>query len=299
MYRSPIKSKYAPSKTIKSDQKSGGSDPLATATGFNQITKLVQELTNMKEEAKQAIDEHISRHEDRMNALNDKIDKATQVLERAKNIQKGDKGDLPKAGIDFPIPQDGNTPDPEDIAPYVVPLVLKALPKIKDGETPIKDVHYFDGEDGDDGINPDPEDVIKLIKEKQLLRPEHIEGFHQTVRSLFEQLDKAPGRAYLHGGGDTVKAGTNITLTRNSDGTTSISTPGGAGIIYTDTVSGTINGSNKVFTVANTISTAMALHLGNSVYQPTVDFTVSGTNITFITAPDASLSGQPFWLLHT
>lgn len=68
---------------------------------------------------------------------------------------------------------------------------------------------------------------------------------------------------------------------------------------YTDTVSGTIDGANKTFTVANTISTALVLQLANSAYQPTVDFTTSGTTITMIVAPDASLSGQPFWLVHT
>lgn len=68
---------------------------------------------------------------------------------------------------------------------------------------------------------------------------------------------------------------------------------------YADTVSGTINGSNVTFTVANTISAALVLFLGGIPYQPTVDFTVSGTTITMTVAPDATLSGQPFWLLHT
>lgn len=68
---------------------------------------------------------------------------------------------------------------------------------------------------------------------------------------------------------------------------------------YTDTVSGTINGSNVTFTVANTITTPLVLFLAGMPYQPTVDFTTSGTTITMTVAPDASLSGQPFWLLHT
>ncbi len=68
---------------------------------------------------------------------------------------------------------------------------------------------------------------------------------------------------------------------------------------YTDTVSGTINSSNVTFTVSNTIASALVLFLSGIPYQPTVDFTVSGTTITMTTAPDSSLSGQPFWLLHT
>ena len=68
---------------------------------------------------------------------------------------------------------------------------------------------------------------------------------------------------------------------------------------YAETVSGTINSSNVTFTVPTTIASALVLYLANSAYQPGVDFTVSGTTITMTTAPDASLSGQPFWLLHT
>jgi len=74
--------------------------------------------------------------------------------------------------------------------------------------------------------------------------------------------------------------------------------PGNASF-FADTVSGSINGSNVTFTVSNTISTALVLFLNGIPYQPGVDFTVSGTTITMTTAPDVSLSGTPFWLLHT
>ena len=69
--------------------------------------------------------------------------------------------------------------------------------------------------------------------------------------------------------------------------------------IYADTISGIINGSNRTFTVLNTIIAAMTLYLAGMPYQPGVDFTTSGMTITMVTAPDSSLSGQPFWLLHT
>ena len=95
--------------------------------------------------------------------------------------------------------------------------------------------------------------------------------------------------------------GTNITLTKNNPGaneTLTISAAAG-GNIYSDPVTGLINSSNKVYTVPNTIVTAFALYLANSVYQPGVDFTVTGaTQITMTNALDASLSGQPFWLSH-
>lgn len=74
---------------------------------------------------------------------------------------------------------------------------------------------------------------------------------------------------------------------------------GSTSVIYNDTISGTINGSNTIFTVPNTITYPIALFLAGMPYQATIDYTVSGTNITFITPPDASLSGQPFFLSHT
>ena len=68
--------------------------------------------------------------------------------------------------------------------------------------------------------------------------------------------------------------------------------------VYNDTVSGTINSSNVTFTVPNTIAAPITLFLAGSPYQNVVDYTYSGTTITMNVAPDASLSGQPFWLAH-
>ena len=93
---------------------------------------------------------------------------------------------------------------------------------------------------------------------------------------------------------------TNLSVSANPDGTVNVSASGGGGTIYSDTLSGTINGVNKIFTTVNPISSALAGYLANSVYQPGVDFTVTGANqITYTTAPDISLSGQPHWLSHT
>ena len=74
---------------------------------------------------------------------------------------------------------------------------------------------------------------------------------------------------------------------------------GGSTTIYTDTVSGTIDGVNTTFTVSHSITSAIVLVLANSNYQPGVDFTTSGTTITMMVAPDSSLSGQSFWCSHT
>lgn len=79
---------------------------------------------------------------------------------------------------------------------------------------------------------------------------------------------------------------------------TTASASGSSVTFYTENVSGTIDGANKTFTVPTLITQALALWLANSIYEPSVDFTTSGSTITMTVAPDASLSGQPFWLLH-
>jgi hypothetical protein len=63
-----------------------------------------------------------------------------------------------------------------------------------------------------------------------------------------------------------------------------------------ETPSGTINGSNTNFTLANTPNPAasLQLQLGGIFLTQGVDYTLSGATITFLAAPDASLSGQPF-----
>lgn len=100
------------------------------------------------------------------------------------------------------------------------------------------------------------------------------------------------------------KNGTNTTVksTLNQAGyiDVEIDATSAAPTFYNDTVSGTIDGTNKVFTVPNTIVSALFLSLGNTNYQAGVDYTVTGAKqITMTVAPDATLSGQPFWLSHT
>lgn len=60
-------------------------------------------------------------------------------------------------------------------------------------------------------------------------------------------------------------------------------------------VSGTINGSNVTFTISPTPFDANSLQL-SLARQPQIqgiDYTISGATITYVIAPDASLSGQP------
>jgi hypothetical protein len=56
------------------------------------------------------------------------------------------------------------------------------------------------------------------------------------------------------------------------------------------TVSGTLNGSNTAFTIPNPFSGSSLIALNGTILVQGVDYTVSGTNITYVSAPPA-LSG--------
>lgn len=59
---------------------------------------------------------------------------------------------------------------------------------------------------------------------------------------------------------------------------------------------GLVNGSNKVFTLSHTPSPASAvqLQIGRQPQIQGTDYTISGTTITYVTAPDVSLAGTHY-----
>ena len=73
---------------------------------------------------------------------------------------------------------------------------------------------------------------------------------------------------------------------------------GGSTTFYQETPSGLVNGSNKTYTVTNTITTVLNFAINRQYLHPTEDYTFSGTTITMITALPASLSGKPFTITY-
>lgn len=69
---------------------------------------------------------------------------------------------------------------------------------------------------------------------------------------------------------------------------------GGGGTPITEDVSGTINGSNVTFTLTHTpIAGTLSLRLVRQPQEDPTDYSISGSTITYVIAPDASLSGGP------
>jgi hypothetical protein len=71
--------------------------------------------------------------------------------------------------------------------------------------------------------------------------------------------------------------------------------PGGAGAVWiTEDVTGAIDGNNKAFTLSHTpVAGSLSLRLGRQPQEATTDYTLSGSNITYVNAPDSSLAAEP------
>jgi hypothetical protein len=141
-------------------------------------------------------------------------------------------------------PKDGKDADSEAITLEV----LKRLPKLPNEADIIAKVLKQ---------LPTPKASLKIIKEeldldKDALLDEILKSPKLKVK--FDGLDtsiKALDRRYIHGGGDTVSAGTNVTIT-NVNGTKQINALAGSFTILT--TSDTIDDSNVSFTFTGTPS---------------------------------------------
>lgn len=90
----------------------------------------------------------------------------------------------------------------------------------------------------------------------------------------------------LHGNASGAPTFAAVSLTADVSGTLPTGN-GGRGIEVQETPSGTVNSSNVTFTIANTpVSTAsLKVYLDGLLQRQTSDYSLSGTTITFVTAP--------------
>lgn len=196
------------------------------------------------------------------------------------------------------------------------------------GYSPVKGIDYFDGKMPDERmiesrvreqlipilteqvgqnlpvLGPAIRDALELLQGTERLDYTAIKGLeilfeHPILKKKLEEYGMGGGWGVV--GVQGIHVGTGLAVDNSNVQFPKITLTASGGVaFYPDTLSGTVDGANKVFTVPNTIASAMVLFLSGTPYQPVVDFAVTGAKeITFVVAPDASLSGLPFWLLHT
>lgn len=198
---------------------------------------------------------------------------------------KGEKGDKGDPGKDAPainfeqvisavlgkitIPKDGKPgKDAVITKDHIEKIAEVASKKVKIPETK----------------SPDPINVIDEIMkmpEGKRLSSKHIDGLEQTLNSFRTQMS----RGYLHGGGDTVAAGTGITISVNSKGTKIINATGSGGSWNQDKVLTRTNGTN--YTLPSAPTSVLFLYLNGQLILNTRDYTYSGTAIV-MTVPTIS-----------
>ncbi len=239
--------------------------------GIDSVMKLVGELTYLKQSITATFDA--------------KMEELDNAIAHAMDIQKGEQGD---PGIDadeqkiadwvlsqIRQPKDGISPDPEEL----VTEVLSRLPKLPNEKEFIAKIL---------SLIPENKPSLKVIQEaidKEALIEELIKS--PKLKLKMESIDgldlklKDLDRRYIHGGGDTVSAGTNITIT-NVNGTKQISSTGGSGAFTPVAVTPTPDDTTLIYTAASSIT---AVNVNGSIYIDGTEamggtISIVGTTIT-------------------
>lgn len=253
--------------------------------GLNQLSDLHENFSGRVDEFLEGIKE-IKEESKKIKSIPETY---AQEIDAIRKIPKGEKGER---GIGLPgrDGRDGETPvvDHEKIAR----IAAQFIPKPKDGR---------------DGKSPSVDAIVPIVvetlqKSDPLKVEERIAGFSKEIASYRNQLaGKSYGKdTWARGGGDTVAAGTGITITTNNDGAKVITSTGsGSGTVTSVSVAST-NGfagtvatatTTPVITLKTTVTgllkgngTAISAAVGDTDYQNPITLTTTGSSgaATFI-----------------
>lgn len=206
------------------------------------------------------------------------------VLSHVQSL-KGDKGDAGPQGIagkDGVSGRDGvNGIDGKDGATGPQGMRGPQGPTGADGKD---GTDGRDGKNGKNGTAPALEDiaaaVLKEITSGKKLTVDHVDGLTDSLAQLKDFL-KVGG---YRGGGDTVAAGTNVTITTDVNGHKTINATGGSGnAVYGENL--TPQGPGTVYTLAHTpIAGTVRLYRGGAYQQAGTDYTIVSAIITVAVA---------------
>lgn len=237
--------------------------------------------------------------------LTKKIAEANMVIALAQSL-KVPQG---KVGPQGPAGKDANIQS-------VITAVLRKIPVPKDGK---------DGKDGRDGKDAevDIDQIVSLVQasipplvidraaivaevEKGVLerlakekprkfKVKDIEDLNPALESMLRRYG-----AYIHGGGDTVAAGSGVTIVVNSDGTKVISATGSGTQVATQVVTGVQAGSDVTIALSQLTNFAtyvapVILVMRNQIPQTLgVTYTETATEVTVLNAD----AGEIFAIMY-
>lgn len=299
-----ILSPYKFKSSLLEEQSSFVSGALENKKSLEQLheeaNQLHRDIIEARDSAATVHNEFLTELEAKLRLVDELIADA-EIIKEGPQGERGDKGDTPIAGVDFEIPKDGL--NAKEIDPQVIIKgVLALMPPPKEVKAPVVDhkkiatmaAKMIVIPTPKDPIVPSIEDITQNVIEwfKKNLTVEHIPGLKNEIASYRNQL---AGKVYgkdtlIRGGGDRVKAGSNITVTDNSDGTRTIAAQAGFTLL---SPTGTVDGSNATFVFTRAPS-IIVVDGGRSMQKTSSDGTVNWTGtltVVLTIAPNFDIYG--------
>lgn len=210
---------------IRGYLKKAETNDLVYAEDFRGVSDTLIELRDIKKDLVESVDEKIQEADVAIEEIKRITEESTQII--SEKVQEFDQtaNQLIEDIHNIPTIQ-GKSADEEKI----LATVLSKIPAIQLDEKALfkRFVAKIPKTKADlkiiqESFETDPMSVIdkilELPEDKFKLKITNIEGLEQTISSFRSQITQ---RGYLHGGGDTVVAGSNITITSNANGTKTI-----------------------------------------------------------------------------
>lgn len=174
----------------------------------------------------------------------------------------------------------------------IVEKILAQLPKVRNGKDADQDQiiqSILDRLPKPEKVVIDHDALAESVKGK--LGMAHVSNFEEEVKKINDKHYKP----YIHGGGDTIAAGTNVTITTvNGRKVINASGSGGGGnFIYNETPSG--SGTTFMLTQTPVTGSLQLFRNGQLIIGGGTDYTLSGTTVTLVTTLDAVNENLRAW----
>lgn len=176
---------------------------------------ILKMLGEIKQEIKDEFKEEFKAEAERLalDTIKEQISSEKGILSLLRGA-KGDKGDTPRAGKDFPIPQNGKTPvkgidfftskDKDTFAKKVKDMVMGMITLPRNGKDGRNGRDGVDGKPGDNGLDgsPDtPEQIVdKLNTLKGVLNIDVLNGLDKLINQITRNV-KSSVKGSTGGGG--------------------------------------------------------------------------------------------------
>jgi len=135
-------------------------------------------------------------------------------------------------------------------------------------------------------------DLLEALQSEDRLDASAIKNLPEATKTIVREMAGGNGT-------QPVKAGTNITITYDGNGAPVINSTasGSMSTHYAETPNEVIDGARVDFTVDNSITFIISIHINGQFIHP-ADYSFTGTTITWGTAPDVSYAGLPFTVVY-